>query len=122
MLTVWWRQLLRSRSWCSSTNGGIKPEGSAVVLAESILVNDHTEGSLGSGFVMNSDYESTNDGTLTVVATKLVDTSNADLLITVWDLDMAGSLTAGTFGLTVQGWHAAQTIGSNGKRHAYHRR
>ena len=55
--------------------------------------------------VINSDFESQGDGTLTVVATKTISSSNSPLLITAWDLDIDGILNAGSEAMTV---HAAQ--------------
>jgi hypothetical protein len=46
--------------------------------------------------VIDADYESEGDGTLTVWTGKTVTSNKSDVTITAWDLDLDGSLTAGT--------------------------
>ena len=40
--------------------------------------------------VFNFDYESTRDGTLTVVDDAVVVTNNGKVMVTAWDIDLQG--------------------------------
>ena len=78
-----------------ATNNGIVPAGAATFEAGSgVLINDHLDGT-GGLLVINSDYESAGDGTLTVVATKRIRSTNSPILVTSWDMDIAGDIDAG---------------------------
>ena len=72
--------------------------------------------SLNSAFtdqlvVINADYESTGDGTLTIAAGKTVKSNDSDMYITAWDLDLQGSLDMGSEAATMHASQAAQSIG-----------
>ena len=41
--------------------------------------------------VINSDYESAGDGTLTLVTSKVLISNNSDIIITAWDVDLSGA-------------------------------
>ena len=79
-----------------ATNNGIVAYGAATFEAGSgILINDHLDGTDGI-LVLHSDYESHGDGTLTVVGTKRIVSANNPILVTAWDVDVSGDITAGT--------------------------
>ena len=61
--------------------------------------------------MINSDFDGDGDGTLTVQTGKTITTSNGIVTITAWDMDMDGSVTAGTDQLVVHGAVATQTFG-----------
>ena len=67
--------------------------GSGVVILDSL-----TSTAKASDLVINSDYESHGDGTLSLQTTKTIISNDSDVTITVWDLDLAGTaaLTTGT--------------------------
>ena len=48
---------------------------------------------------------------LHVASTKIVTSTKSAVTITAWDLDLVGSLTAGTLAITIHGAQASQTIG-----------
>merc|ERR1712166_756023 len=51
--------------------------------------------------VMDADSDNSGDGTFSVAATKEIESSNADITITAFDIDLDGSLDAGTGKVTV---------------------
>ena len=65
----------------------------------------------GKRVVIKPDFESPGDGTLTVVATKVLSTLDAEMVITAWDLDLAGSISTGTGSVSIHGSQAGQTTG-----------
>jgi hypothetical protein len=68
-----------------------------------------------SALVMHADNDAANDdGTLTVVTGKTITSNDSDVVLTAWDLDLAGSLDAGTRGITIHGSKVGQTIGLGG--------
>ena len=70
-----------------------------------------TTSSSNSALVMDVDFESEGDGTVTVWAGKTVTSTKSDVTITAWDVVMDGSLTAGTLSISVHGAKTSQTIG-----------
>ena len=50
-------------------------------------------------------------GTLTIVAGRTVTTNDNQLRLSAWDLDLAGSINAGSASLSIHGAKAEQTIG-----------
>ena len=76
-----------------------------------VLLDDMTTSSSNSALVMDVDFESEGDGTLTVWAGKTVTSTKSDVTITAWDVEMDGSLTAGTLSISVHGAKTSQTIG-----------
>ena len=65
--------------------------------------------------VMNADSDSSgSSGTLTVASSKTVTSNNSDVTITAWDIDLQGSLTAGTASIKLHGAESSQTIGIGG--------
>ena len=64
--------------------------------------------------MINSDFESAGDGSLTVVTTKAVNSNNSDITLTAWDIDLAGTLTTGSKTPSIHGAKVAQTLGLGG--------
>ena len=81
-----------------STTGSIVPAAKLTLVAGSglVLLDDMTTSSSNSALVMDVDFESEGDGTVTVWAGKTVTSNKSDVTITAWDVVMDGSLTAGT--------------------------
>ena len=81
-----------------STTGSIIPAAKLTLVAGSglVLLDDMTTSSSNSALVMDVDFESEGDGTVTVWAGKTVTSTKSDVTITAWDVVMDGSLTAGT--------------------------
>jgi hypothetical protein len=96
-----------------ATAGTLVPSGTLTLEAGSgvVVLDNMTSASVGNAIVFNADFESQGDGTLTVVGTKTITTNNGNLLITAWDVDMAGSVTVGTASLSVHGAKVTQTFG-----------
>jgi hypothetical protein len=95
-----------------ATTGSELPAGAISLHAGSGIVLHDSMTALGSGkpFVLHSDSESAGDGTLTLAASKQITTNDGTLQLTAWDIDMAGSATAGTASITVHGAKVDQTI------------
>ena len=96
-----------------STTGSIVPAAKLTLVAGSgvMLLDDMTTSSTNSPLVMDVDFESEGDGTVTVWAGKTVTSNKSDVTITAWDVVMDGSLTAGTLSISVHGSKISQTIG-----------
>ena len=96
-----------------STTGSIVPAAKLTLVAGSglVLLDDMTTSSSNSALVMDVDFESEGDGTVTVWAGKTVTSTKSDVTITAWDVVMDGSLTAGTLSISVHGAKTSQTIG-----------
>ena len=96
-----------------SSTSMIVPAGDGTFQAGSgIIFMDHLlDVAQNKTVVINADYESTGDGTLTVVASRTVDANNGKIQITAWDFDLLGSMTAGTSEISIHGAHPDQTIG-----------
>ena len=65
-------------------------------------------------------FESGGDGTFTVVNSKIINTHGYKLDITAWDVDISGSLSAGTASTGIFAAQVGQSIGlgqSTGKMH-----
>ena len=61
-----------------------------------IVIHERLTGEVpGQKFVLNADYDSFGDGTLTLSSGKVITSNNADVEITAWDIDMGGSITTG---------------------------
>ena len=99
-----------------STTGSIVPAAELTLVAGSgvVVLDDMTTTSSNSPLVMDVDFESEGDGTLTVWAGKTVTSNKSDVTITAWDVVMDGSLTAGTETISVHGSKVLQTIGLGG--------
>jgi hypothetical protein len=97
-----------------ATTGSIVPAGTLTLLAGSgiVLLDSMVSTANGaSALVMNSDFESAGDGTLTITAAKTVVSNNSPIVITAWDLDVGGTLTAASKELSIHGSQVDQTIG-----------
>ena len=69
--------------------------------------------SVGAGgtLVIDTDHESTGDGTLTVHAGKELTTGNHMLLVTTYDLDLPGAFNSGTNSTVIHGASESQSFG-----------
>ena len=96
-----------------STTGSIVSQGLLSLFAGAgiMILDDTTSASAGTPVVINADYDSAGDGTLTVQTGMTVTTNNSDLTITAWDIDLDGSLTAGTKTIFIHGAKDVQTVG-----------
>ena len=100
-----------------SYSGHIAPVGALTLTAGDgiVLLTNITSLANGQPLVLNADYESFGDGTLSVVQGRTVDTKKGSMLVTAWDVDLAGSLLVGDSTtlsyLSVHGSQALQTIG-----------
>jgi hypothetical protein len=65
----------------------------------------------GERVVMDADTDQTASGTLTVASTKTITSNKSDVIITAWDVDIAGEITAGDQAMSIHGAYSAQTIG-----------
>jgi hypothetical protein len=61
--------------------------------------------------VINADFESAGDGTLTLIASKSLTSNDSKILLTAWDLDLAGTVLAGIDTINIYGALTSQTIG-----------
>ena len=85
--------------------------GSGLVLLDD-LVGSGASSNVSKTIVLDVDFDSTGDGTLTVLASKSVTTSSSsDLIVTAWDVDLSGSLIVGSGQASIHGAHSGQTIG-----------
>lgn len=75
-----------------------------------VILNDLTATTSSSELVINADYESAGDGTLTLVSTKTISSNDSTIVLTAWDIDMSGSITAGAMAMTIHGAKTDQTI------------
>ena len=88
----------------SMTMKAIMRQGALSLLAGSgINLLDNLESAILShvvnstlSLVMDADSDNSGDGTFSVAATKEIESSNADITITAFDIDLDGSLDAGT--------------------------
>jgi hypothetical protein len=80
------------------TLGSIQRAGTLTLRAGAgiSLLNELVSLSQARPLVINADYESGGDGTLTVAAARVVDSNNGALLITATDIDLQGGLISGT--------------------------
>merc|ERR1712159_317684 len=89
-----------------SSTGTIVPTASLTLNAGEgmvILDNFNTYSIPQSKLILNSDFESGGDGTLTVVEGKTVDSNNLEIIITAWDVELPGGIKTGTHTLHVHG-------------------
>jgi hypothetical protein len=89
-----------------STSGGIFYLGALTLQGrEGVVINDDMVGTTGM-LRINADTDSSAVGSFTIAPSKLVDSVNSDIEITAADVDLSGSLNAGTRAISV---HAANT-------------
>ena len=81
-----------------STTSSVTAKGTLTLQAGTgiVILDNMNSEAAGKAVVINSDYENAGDGTLTLVSTKTLTSNNGAVTITAWDVDLAGSLTAGT--------------------------
>ena len=65
----------------------------------------------GTPLVINSDYEMPADGSLTIISTQSVISNDGAVTVTAWDIDLVGSLSAGTASMLLHGSQVDQTVG-----------
>jgi len=102
------------------TTGSMMAQGALTLFAGSgIVIEDNLFGmDVGSPLVIDADHNDNSDGTLTVVTGKTVDSNNGDITVTAWDIDLAGTLDAGSAKMFVHA-HPNQTIGVGANRDMY---
>ena len=70
--------------------------------------------STSNGFIINADYLVAGDGTLTIAQQESITSNQSNIMITAWDIDVAGFLNAGTTAvrsaITMHGSKVAQTL------------
>ena len=96
------------------TTGLIEPYGSLTLRAGTgIVIEDDLlrEGAdIAKTLVLMPDYESEGDGILTIFTNTLVNSNNADIIITAWDIDLKGTLNATDSAITIHGAQSMQKI------------
>ena len=70
--------------------------------------------------VIESDFESAGDGTLTVITGKKIYNPISTLLLTVWDVDLAGGVEQGSQLALMHGAKVSQTVGLGNTAHDMH--
>jgi hypothetical protein len=87
-----------------ATSGGIFYLGELTLKGkEGVMINDNMLGTVGK-LTVDADPDASGIGTFTVATGKYVDNVNSDIEVTAADLDLAGTLTAGTGSISL---HAA---------------
>jgi hypothetical protein len=106
-----------------STTGSVLLAGKLTLIAGSglVLLDSMTTTNAAKPLVIDADFESEGDGTLTVWTGKTVTTNNSDMTITAWDMDMGGSMTVGSKTFSIHGSKVGQTIGIIGLNSAQSR-
>jgi hypothetical protein len=100
-----------------ATTGSIVPAGELSLIAGSGIVvwdNMISTANGASALVMNADFESGGDGTLTIVGDATVQSNDSTIVVTAWDLDVSGTMSAATKAMTIHGGAVDQTIGMGG--------
>jgi len=96
-----------------ATSGTIVPAAKLSLRAGAgiTVLDDMTTTGSNKPLVIDADYESEGDGTLTVWTGKTITSNKSDVTITAWDFDLDGSLTSGTRTISIHGSKVEQTIG-----------
>jgi hypothetical protein len=76
-----------------------------------VILEDLITAATGNSMILDADFDSQGDGTLTVWSSKNVTSADSDIVITACDVDLAGQLTAGVASLLVHPSTNNQTIG-----------
>jgi hypothetical protein len=100
----------------SSTTGFLEAAGALTLAAGSgIVINDHFNAmNSGNSLVINSDNDSSGDGTLTLQTGKNLVSYNGPIQVTAFDVTIAGTIDAGADAITFHGSKPEQTIGISG--------
>jgi len=94
-------------------SGLIRPSSAVSLLAKSgvSFIDSMSVVATGSTVTVNTDTDANGDGTLSVAQGKTLHTNNGPLLITTFDIDLNGTIDAGTGSLTVYASLLDQSIG-----------
>jgi len=76
-----------------------------------VILNDMTSSGSAKRIVMNSDFESPGDGTITVSTGMTIESNNNNVFITAWDVALDGTIDSGTAVTHIHGAKINQTIG-----------
>ena len=97
-----------------ATAGAIEAEGKLTFQAGSgirITQDLLSQQAISFPLVIDSDFDSEGDGSLTVSEVKAIDSNNSDITVTAWDLDLLGFIRAGAGNVCIHGSKPSQTIG-----------
>ena len=97
-----------------ATAGAIEAEGKLTFQAGSgirITQDLLSQQAISFPLVIDSDFDSEGDGSLTVSEAKAIDSNNSDITVTAWDLDLLGFIRAGAGNVCIHGSKPSQTIG-----------
>jgi hypothetical protein len=95
----------------STTNSITATHALTLLAEEGISILDDMTGGTGA-LVINADNDSSGtDGTLTVQTAMTITSNNQAVTITAWDVDLDGSLTAGSAAIATYSSVSSQTIG-----------
>jgi hypothetical protein len=99
-----------------SSTGAISQAGTLTMKAGAgiVILADQTGYAKGKTVTINADYEEAGDGTLTIATGKTLTSNDGDMIVTAFDIYMAGGFDTGTATLTIHGSKADQTIGLGG--------
>ena len=84
--------------------------GTGIVLLNDLRNELNRRDHAGGTYVFDADYELFGDGTLTLVSGREVVSNHGTMMITAWDIDLSGSLSAGTKPMSLHGSKTDQTI------------
>lgn len=95
-----------------STSGLVVASGALTLFsgAGMVIWEDITASAANQLMVLNSDYDLSGDGTLTLAASKTATSNNGETHVTAWDLDLPGSINAGDATMLVHASKPSQTI------------
>ena len=96
-----------------SATGEIFQDGPLTLLSGHgiLLLGSLTATASHQPLTIDANLDLSQDGTLTVATGKTVTTNNSSVWITAWDLDLDGSLDAGTARIDIRAAKALETIG-----------
>ena len=110
------KTLLTLEATGSLSKGELLYAGVLTLLAGSgiVIFDDLSSEATNRVLVLNSDYESHGDGTLTLVSLKTINSNDGDVVITAWDIDLEGDIIMGSGFLSIHGAKSDQTVGLGG--------
>jgi len=107
------QKVVRAKTFLTlqATTGSMESSGMITLIAGSgvIIWSDITGSLTGKPFVLNADFDSQGDGTLTIATSKKVISNDSLCTITAWDIDILGSLSTGSGGLRIHSSVDGQT-------------